>query len=139
MEVVPRSGVVLGAGHEPLRERFQPGDFGPGRRGRRWPRRVGRPTKRRRQDAATPGSKQVEADAGGDPVKPRPDGRVAAEAGAPPPGPDRGLLDSLLRVMNRAEESVRQEDQVAPVALEDPPEGIPIVAPGFRFRHLAPR
>jgi len=111
-----RAGVFL---QEPVGVGLQPREIGR-RRGRRG-RILGGRRDLRRRDAPRPGAQNVEARVRGDPVEPGAEleAPVAAEARARAPRAQEGLLDEVLRVLQRAEQPVAVDLQLPAVVLEE--------------------
>jgi hypothetical protein len=79
---------------------------------------------------AVAGAQGVETAVGGDPVKPRAQRGPALEAGQPPPGGEQRLLDQVLGVLDRAEDAITVDLQLAAVRIGQLPEGVLVAAAG---------
>jgi hypothetical protein len=116
-----RSGLVLARGgrlEQSIGVRLQPREISR-RRGRRG--RVARLRDLRRRDPARPAAKHVEARVRRDPVEPSPKrgAPAGAEARALAPRAQKGLLDQILGVLERAEQPIAVNLQLPSMALEE--------------------
>jgi hypothetical protein len=89
-----------------------------------------------RQHALRPPGDGVEAGVGGDPVEPAPKRAAALEPGQPPPGPQQGVLEGVLGVVNRAEHAVAVGVELGSVGLDQEAVGV-LVAPASPLEQRA--
>ena len=73
-----------------------------------------------------PGLEGVEAAVGGDRVKPTTNRAASVEFRPPAPGPEKGVLDEVVRLVQRAHHSVTVELELPAMGRRDLLEGQPI-------------
>ncbi len=75
------------------------------------------------QHARRPPLDELQARVGGDRVEPGAQRAAALESGQPPPGAQKGLLERILGVRHRTEHPVAVRLELAPIFLDQAPEG----------------